>query len=151
MVKKKKSDIPLQIYTCSTKLSRCLNAHSGITPARIGIMLALREVGRATVKELAEREAVTHSTMSRVVSALVAEGLLAQVESVSDGRATIVTLTRRGESELKTAVRHALGPLQKAIDALPHRKAACLDCAVDLVEALIKSLSDDLRERKNSR
>lgn len=114
-------------------------------------MLALREFGRASVKDLAEREAVTHSTMSRVVSALVADGFLAQSGSAVDGRATVVSLTRRGETQLKDAVRHALGPLQRALETLPADKVACLDTVVDLVEALIESLSRELRAQKNSR
>jgi DNA-binding MarR family transcriptional regulator len=114
-------------------------------------MLALRELGQASVKDLAHRESVTHSTMSRVVSALVTDGLLAQSESAVDGRATLVSLTRRGESQLKDTVRHALGPLQRAIEALPARKAACLETVVDLVESLIESLSSELRAQRNSR
>lgn len=149
--KKARLDIPLQIYTCSTRLSRCLNAQSGITPARIGVMLTLRELGRATVKELAQRESVSHSTMSRVVSALVTDGLLEQLKSATDGRETLVKLSKRGVSQLKVAVRDSLRPLQRAIKALPNSEASRLVHAVDLVEALVESLSQDLRHQKASR
>lgn len=149
--KKATSDIPLQIYTWSTRLSRCLNNQSGITPARIGVMLTLRELGQATVKELAERESVSHSTMSRVVSALVADGLLAQLKSTTDGRETLVKLSKRGVSQLKIAIRDSLRPLQRAINSLPNSDASRLVHAVDLVEALVESLSQDLRHQKATR
>jgi len=75
---------------------------SGLTPTQSQILAFLANGSRETgVKTVAQQLSITMGTASEAVSALERKGLLAKASSPSDGRAVVLSLTRRGRKEGK--------------------------------------------------
>lgn len=74
------------------------NALLGLTPARMHLLWELGQRGPVTQRVLAEALKVTARAVTGLVDALVAQGLVTREAHPSDRRATLVTLTPRGET-----------------------------------------------------
>ena len=74
---------------------RAPRVHPKVDPVGYPLMFNLRDEPRR-VSEIAERIHLDISTVSRQVSALVSQGLVAKVADPSDGRAQMLTLTDEG-------------------------------------------------------
>ncbi|MFC7490311.1 MULTISPECIES: MarR family winged helix-turn-helix transcriptional regulator [unclassified Knoellia] len=82
---------------------RAPRVHAKVDPIGYPLMFNLRDEPRR-VSEIAERVHLDISTVSRQVSALVTQGLVAKVADPSDGRAQMLTLTDDGR-QLLTDIR----------------------------------------------
>lgn len=82
----------------------------GLTCVQAEALMALGELGPATLKQLSEHLVAESGHPSRLVSRLVDDGLVARGASESDGRAVILTLTDRGQ-DLASQARQAREPL----------------------------------------
>jgi len=70
---------------------------TGIRPARLSALATLSADGPTTLGGLARRERVTPPSMTRLVQALEADGLVERVPSATDGREVGVRITPAGE------------------------------------------------------
>jgi len=82
---------------------RAPRVHPKVDPIGYPLLFNLRDEPRR-VSEIAERVHLDISTVSRQVSTLVAQGLVAKVADPSDGRAQMLTLTDEG-AEMLIALR----------------------------------------------
>ena len=82
-----------------TVKQRAPRVHPRIDPVGYPMMFNLRDEPRR-VSEIADRTHLHISTVSRQVSALVAQGLVTKVADPSDGRAQMLTLTDEGQQML---------------------------------------------------
>jgi DNA-binding MarR family transcriptional regulator len=98
----------------------------GLTPTQTQILSILagspEPIG---LKEVSRQMAITMGTASEATAALVAKGLVRKAQSKSDGRAIILALTKRGNTEAATAAEWPAS-LVKAIDALPEPERTAL-------------------------
>ena len=76
-----------------------------ISAAQLFVMSELASSPDQSVKDLAELTMTTHSTVSEVVSGLLAKGLLTRTLDPSDGRRSVLRLTRQGVSLLRRSPR----------------------------------------------
>ena len=74
------------------------NAELGLTPARTHLLWELGRRGPVPQRVLAEALKVTARAVTGLVDALVAQGLVTREAHPTDRRATLVTLTPRGET-----------------------------------------------------
>jgi DNA-binding MarR family transcriptional regulator len=74
------------------------NATLGLTPARMHLLWELGQRGPVPQRVLAEALKVTPRAVTGLVDALVAQGLVTREAHPADRRATLVTLTPRGET-----------------------------------------------------
>ncbi len=74
------------------------NAALGLTPARTHLLWELGQHGPVPQRVLAEALKVTPRAVTGLVDALVAQGLVTREARPTDRRATLVTLTPRGET-----------------------------------------------------
>jgi DNA-binding MarR family transcriptional regulator len=74
------------------------NAPLGLTPARTHLLWELGRRGPVPQRALAEALKVTARAVTGLVDALVAQGLVTREVHPTDRRATLVTLTPRGET-----------------------------------------------------
>ncbi len=74
------------------------NAALGLTPARTHLLWELGQRGPVPQRVLAEALKVTPRAVTGLVDALVAQGLVTREAHPTDRRATLVTLTPRGET-----------------------------------------------------
>jgi DNA-binding MarR family transcriptional regulator len=76
-----------------------------VSAAQLFVLSELSHVPDQSVKDLAARTMTTHSTVSEVVSQLIAKGLVSRSADASDGRRALLRLTRQGGTLLKKSPR----------------------------------------------
>ena len=76
-----------------------------ISAAQLFILRELGHVPDQSVKDLATVTMTTHSTVSEVVSQLLAKGLVTRSRDEGDGRRSVLRLTRQGVSLIKRSPR----------------------------------------------
>jgi DNA-binding MarR family transcriptional regulator len=76
-----------------------------VSAAQLFVLSELSRLPDQSVKDLAARTMTTHSTVSEVVSQLIAKGLVARTADAADGRRALLRLTRQGGSLLKKSPR----------------------------------------------
>lgn len=133
---KNTSEIAALLHEKFSRLSRQLRhmeLPSGMTPERLSTLSVILNNGPISVTALAEREMVRPATMSRMVSALVDDGLARRLEDKTDGRGVLVVVTAKGRRAHQRAHQQRLSQL---IGALEHFSADQLAAMRGLVEAL---------------
>jgi len=118
-----------------TDLSRALNAlrrmvrglraaaegierELNVSAAQLFVLTQLGQVPDQSVKDLAVVTMTTHSTVSEVVGQLIAKGLVTRTADASDGRRSVLRLTRQGSNLVKKSPRLIQADLIKGFGAL---------------------------------
>ena len=109
----------------------------GITGAQLFVLQQLAEVPGASLRELAERTLTDQSSVSVVVSRVVAGGYVARRTSAEDARRTELTLTERGRALLRRAPELAQTRLMTALRAL---SASQLRVAADVLDRAARAM-----------
>lgn len=76
-----------------------------ISAAQLFVLRELADFPDQSVKDLAAVTMTTHSTVSQVVSQLIAKGMVSRTLDPSDGRRAVLRLTRPGAKLVKRAPR----------------------------------------------
>jgi DNA-binding MarR family transcriptional regulator len=96
----------------NTKMNEAVlrNAQLDVDLSAYPVLIRLDEQGPMRIRRLAEELHVDPSTVSRQVKTLVETGLLSSTPDESDGRASVMALTKRGEAVLRKIrdARHAM-------------------------------------------
>jgi MarR family transcriptional regulator, 2-MHQ and catechol-resistance regulon repressor len=71
----------------------------GLTPPQFDIVATLGNTPGMSFKDLGRKTLITKGTLTGVVDRLELRGMVRRVASKSDGRSTIVRLTKKGENE----------------------------------------------------
>lgn len=107
----------------------------GVNAAQLFVLQKLAEEHADSLAELASRTRTDPSSVSVVVSRLVARGLVSRVASLDDARRVTISLTSAGRALLRRVPRSAQAQLLEAAAALPARQLRGLaDCLEDLVQ-----------------
>jgi DNA-binding MarR family transcriptional regulator len=78
---------------------------SRVSAAQLFVLSELAQVPDQSVKDLAAVTMTTHSTVSQVVGQLIANGLVTRSADTSDGRRSVLRLTRQGTNLVRKAPR----------------------------------------------
>ena len=97
---------------------RTLELPQGMTPERLSALSVIDKRGPISVTALAEKEMVRPATMSRMVSALVEEGLVKRTEDKTDGRGVLVSTTAKGRRTFQSAQEQRLAHFAEVLDSL---------------------------------
>jgi DNA-binding MarR family transcriptional regulator len=116
---------------------RAVDAATGIAPARLSALSVLVFGGPISLNGLAKAEKVRPPTMSRVVDALVAEGLARRRTNDQDRRAVVIEATEKGASILWQGRKRRVKFLAKR---LAHISGAELQQIEDAVKAIQKAM-----------
>ncbi len=76
-----------------------------VSAAQLFVLRELADFPDQSVKDLAAVTMTTHSTVSQVVSQLIAKGMVSRTLDPSDGRRAVLRLTRQGANLVKRAPR----------------------------------------------
>ena len=76
-----------------------------ISAAQLFVLSELAQVPDQSVKDLAAVTMTTHSTVSQVVSQLIAKGFVTRTADVADGRRSVLRVTRQGANLLRRSPR----------------------------------------------
>jgi DNA-binding MarR family transcriptional regulator len=89
-----------------------------VSAAQLFVLTRLGQVPDQSVKDLALVTMTTHSTVSEVVGQLIAKGLVTRTADASDGRRSVLRLTRQGANLVKKSPRIIQADLIKGFGAL---------------------------------
>ena len=123
------------------KLKRKLRAQASagdLTPSQIAVLVHLDRAGPTTVSALARLEGVRPQSMGATVASLEDLGLVRGLPDPSDGRQTILSLTPKCESMIRSgrAARHQW--LQRAISSkLTPQEQVQLRAALGLLNRIV--------------
>ena len=109
-------------------------------PARLSALSVIVFSGSITLGQLAQAEQVRPPTMTRIVNALEARGLVAKRSRSLDRRTIQISATSRGKRLLLAARNRRTASLAQRIAALPGNDQKLLRTAVTLLEKLARSL-----------
>lgn len=113
---------------------RRVDPESGVTAARLSALSVLVFGGPTTLGRLARAEQVSAPTMSRLVSALVRDGLAEREPHAEDGRAVVVTASARGRALLEQGRARRVAELTSLLEGLTDDELAALDRAARTIE-----------------
>jgi len=111
----------------------------GITPARASAVSVLVFRGARSLTELAAAERVTPATMSKLVSALEAEGLVRRYPDVNDARSIRIEATAKAERILKRGQARRLDLLEQLLADASEAEVAAVRTAAEVVERALES------------
>ncbi len=89
-----------------------------VTGAQLFVLRELEQVPDQSVKDLAAVTMTTHSTVSQVVSQLITKGLVTRTPDTSDGRRSVLRVTRQGANLVKKSPRAIQADLIQGFRAL---------------------------------
>ena len=116
------------------------DATSGLSAPRLSALSVLVFGGPLTLGELANAEQVRPPTMTRLVTALEADGLVTREPDASDGRLTRIRATPNGRTLLLRSRARRVAALTAEVRALAPDEREVLDAAVTVLEGVIDRL-----------
>jgi DNA-binding MarR family transcriptional regulator len=138
------TELAARLASLSTVLQRSLartEAHDGLTRARLSALALLVLGGPRTLGDLAAAERVRPPTMTRLVHAMEADGLVAREPNPADGRSIIIRATPKGEQQLDRGRSRQIAPLAESISDLDRIDRLLLEDSSDLLGRLLRDAS----------
>ena len=111
---------------------------SGLTAPRLSALSVVVFAGPLTLGELAAAEGVRPPTMTRLVDALEAEGLVVRRDDPSDKRAIRIRATAKGTKLLMNARAQRVAALTARVSALTSDEQALLGRAAEVIERMAR-------------
>ena len=112
------------------------DAADGVTAARASALSVLVYGGPSALGDLARRERVATPTMSRLIEAMVREGLVTREPAPGNRRAVRVEATPRGRELIERGRTRRIRHLADELAGLPERELATLERAVTVLARL---------------
>ena len=130
------AELAARLRLAVTRLARRLRqeAEAGITPSMLSALSSAERQGPVTMRDLCAAEQVQPPTMTRIVAALVAAGLVVREPDPQDGRVAWVKVTPGGRRLLERSRRRKEAFLARALRDLDPRDVAALEAAADVLE-----------------
>jgi DNA-binding MarR family transcriptional regulator len=130
-----------RLHSASIRLLRLLRREDeagGITGPRLSALSVIVHSGPLTMAELARAEQVRAPTMTRVVDALVADGLAERLAEPADRRLVRVRATETGKALLESGRRRRVRALTGRLGQLAESERRALERAVELLERVVR-------------
>jgi DNA-binding MarR family transcriptional regulator len=119
-------------------------SEAGLTPTRISVLLTVVREGPLRLSELADRESLNPTTLSRAISNLVEAGLLTRSSDDGDRRAAWVKATAAGGRLAARMRRERTDALNHALSSMSAEDRRAIDAALPALE----ELAEQLKERR---
>ena len=135
------TELAARLAGLTTVLQRHLSrAHAGegLTRARLSALALLVLGGPRTLGELAAAEHVRPPTMTRLVQAMEADGLVVREKNPRDGRSVVIAATNKGLEQLEQGRARQIAPLAEAISDLDRAQRLELEDAADLLGRVLR-------------
>ena len=111
-----------------------------MTPERLSALSVIEKRGPISVTALAENELVRPATMSRMVTALVEEGLVKRSGDKNDGRGVLVSATPKGRRAFQRAQEQRLSHFAEVLESLSDEQLVAMRNLTSALERLTLSL-----------
>ncbi len=135
------TELAARLAGLSTVLQRHLSradAGEGLTRARLSALALLVLGGPHTLGELAASEHVRPPTMTRLIHAMEADGLVERERNPDDGRSVVLRATPLGVEQLEQGRARQIAPLAEAISDLGRSERLQLEDAADLLGRVLR-------------
>lgn len=110
---------------------------AGVSPQQVNLLVSIKYRPGVTVGELAVEERVSTAAISKRISRLERDGLVARTPSTEDRRRVGLTLTDEGQRVLRRVRSRRTAWLASRLDALPAAQLAALAAAVEPLARLL--------------
>jgi DNA-binding MarR family transcriptional regulator len=111
----------------------------GVSPHQVSLLVAIKHAPGVTVGELAADERVSTAAMSKRVSRLERDGLVARTQSETDRRCIGLTLTDEGQRTLRRVRSRRTAWLASRLEALSPDELSAVGSAADALAQLLQS------------
>lgn len=119
---------------------RTRDQESGIGPAQMSALSVLVFAGPRSLKELADAEQVKPPTMSRIVTALIAAGMVRSQVLGDDRRKLRLEATAPGVKVMQEGRKRRIESLARALDSRSKKELRRLAQAAELIDELSREL-----------
>ncbi len=119
---------------------RLADAASGLNAPRLSALSVIVFAGPLTLGQLAHTEQVRPPTMTRIVNALVAKGLVSKTINAEDRRTIHLAATVKGKRLLLKARHRRIYSLAGRIAALSAQDQKTLFAAIAILTSVVRSL-----------
>jgi DNA-binding MarR family transcriptional regulator len=110
---------------------------AGVSPHQVGLLVAIKYTPGITVGELAAQERVSTAAMSKRVSRLQRDGLVARTPSEADRRCVGLTLTDEGQRALRRVRSRRTAWLASRLGSLSPDELAAVGAAAEPLARLL--------------
>ena len=124
------------------------DAADGITAARASALSVLVYGGATSLGQLARRERVATPTMSRLVAAMVDEGLVTRTPVPGNRRAVTLMPTPRGRELMERGRSRRISRLSAELAVLTADDVAALEHAIEVLARLARTLPPAVTARR---
>jgi DNA-binding MarR family transcriptional regulator len=111
---------------------------AGVSPHQVGLLVAIKYAPGVTVGELAASENVSTAAMSKRISRLERDGLVARTKSEADRRCVGLTLTEEGQRTLRRVRSRRTAWLASRLGALTPAELAAVGAAAEPLARLLQ-------------
>lgn len=119
------------------RINRRLRAGSGgMSHGLLSALSTVTKFGPIRLAELAQREAISAPSLTRVVAELEAQGLVLRSPDPADGRASLIEATDAGLDIIVRTRSVGVQVLSDLLDSLDPEDAATLTAALPVIEQL---------------
>jgi len=119
---------------------RSEDRRTGLSGPRASALSVIVFGGPLALGELAAAEQVKPPTMTRLVTAMEAQGLVRREGDASDARIVRVSATAKGIRLLQEGRARRIARLQAALQVLPDKELSSLSTAVDILGEVLLTL-----------
>jgi DNA-binding MarR family transcriptional regulator len=111
---------------------------AGVSPHQVALLIAIKYAPGVTVGQLAAEERVSTAAMSKRVSRLERDGLVARTQSEADRRCVGLTLTEDGQRTLRRVRSRRTAWLASRLGALTPAELAAVGAAAEPLAQLVE-------------
>jgi DNA-binding MarR family transcriptional regulator len=111
---------------------------AGVSPQQVGLLFSIKQETGVTVGRLAAQERVSTAAMSKRISRLERDGLVARTPSEDDRRCIGLTLTDEGQRTLRRVRSRRTAWLASRLSALSEDELAAVENAVEPLTRLLE-------------
>jgi DNA-binding MarR family transcriptional regulator len=119
-----------------TRRLRTLELPHGMTPERLSALSVIEKRGPISVTALADTELVRPATMSRMITALVDEGLVKRSNDKNDGRGVLISVTPKGRRAYQRAQDQRLSRFAEVLESLSDEQLGAMRNLAEALERL---------------
>lgn len=134
-------ELAARLASISTVLQRHLSradTGEGLTRARLSALALLVLGGPRTLGDLASAEHVRPPTMTRLIHAMEADGLVSRRPNPDDARSIVIEATPKGVKQLQKGRTRQIAPLAETISDLDRAERLQLEEATDLLGRVLR-------------
>jgi DNA-binding MarR family transcriptional regulator len=129
-------EVAVALHRAAIRLLRTVrvaDAETGVSAPKLSALSVLTFGGAMSLTALARAEQVTSATMSKLVTDLEAEGLVAKRADREDKRGLRIEVTAKGRALMEEGRRRRLALLHKRLSKLSRDERVLLDQAAEIM------------------